>query len=175
MALFLASCGGDETPPPHKSAVPFPTVLYASPRRIDIGGIRFYQSYREVISRVRPLTCSENYLGDRICYWRPDSYQKKHGFKGIDGIVFTFTRDTLHAMKVTYNEMLDIDYGFFNGKLKDMIGAPVTNASSDSSSIMWQSDSLVISMVPNRKQHWTKTVYVYTPVVEFRERILRKQ
>jgi len=172
--LLLVSCGDDEPPPRKPTAAPA-AIPYASPHRIDINGIRFYQSRSEVVRRAGRLSCSENYLGDRVCYWRPDAYQKKHGFGGIDGIVFTFTRDTLHAMKITYDELLDVDYTFFDAKMRRMIGAPVTSAASDSSALMWQSDSLVINLSPNRKQHWTKTVYTYTPVAEFRERMLRKQ
>ena len=138
------------------------SIASLSPHRVQIGGISFYQSYDEVKKRVRNLSCSTNYLGDTICYWKTTNGDSNRGFENIDQIIFTFVRDTLHEMKIDFLPMFDVEFSNFQAGIKQVFGSPTNIGSSDSSQIEWHSDSLNIILVPNKRLHWTKFgLYVY--------------
>ena len=172
--VLLNSCGkkesnGISSSPQRENISP------VSPRHVLIGGIAFYQSYDEVTKRIRKLTCSTNYLGDKICYWKSSRADRNHGFENIDQIIFTFVRDTLHEMKVDYLTMFDVEFANVITTFKQTFGQPTVSGSSDSTQMEWHSDSLSILLVPNKRLHWTKSGYTFTPVIDYQERILRKQ
>ena len=172
--VVLNSCGKKESAEISSSSRR-ENISTISPHQVQIGGIAFYQSYDEVTKRVRKLTCSTNYLGDKICYWKSSKGDRSHGFENIDQIIFTFVRDTLHEMKIDCLTMFDVEFANFITTFEQTFGQPTVAVSSDSTQMEWHSDSLSIILVPNKRLHWTKSVYTFTPVIDYQERVLRKQ
>ncbi|HMD14643.1 MAG TPA: hypothetical protein VKI62_08465 [Bacteroidota bacterium] len=172
--VALNSCGKKESRETTSSSLLEETPM-VSPHKVHIGELAFYQSYDEVTKRVRKLTCSTNYLGDKVCYWRASKGDRSRRFENTDQIIFTFVRDTLHEMKMEYLTMFDVEFTNFLSIFKQTFGSPTVAGSSDSLQMEWHSDSLSIILVPNKRLHWTKSVYTFTPVIDYQERILRKQ
>ena len=167
--MFVLSC--NKHGPKGERAID-ETPRSVSPFTIDIAGIKLYQTRKELEGRVSSLRCVEKDVDLALCDWRTTDKDRKGVYRGIGQIGFTFYRDTLQTIRVRYEQMLDAEYANFSAAVRTKYAFAVGDRIIDTTGDEWQYDSLEITLVPNRRQHWTGSVFTYTPELEFQERSL---
>ena len=146
-----------------------------SPRTVDLAGIKFYQTREEVKNRLPFLRCETKDNNIDVCRWKTNNDDRRGEFKGIDQIKLTFYRDTLQTIEVRYSEMFDVEYADFDRSVREKYGYTIVGKLIDSTGNEWQYDSLKVSLFPNKKQHWTGSAFVFTPVLDFQERAIYRR
>ena len=71
--------------------------------------------------------------------------------------------------------MMDLEYKGFESGIRAKYSRSSGNATVDSTTTVWQYDSLIVTLIPNRKPHWTGSLQTFTPVLEFQERTLYRR
>jgi hypothetical protein len=166
-------CG--EPPRGQTAAVrPASPSLTLTPSQLHIGDLAFYQLRSEVIARHPRASCRRNDMGEQVCAWAPTLTERKHGYEGITLVTVKFVDDHLHEIGVAYGEMFDVEFTPFAEKVMSRWGKGIRASVADSSVAQWANDSLSITLLPKRKMHWTRTAYTYTPLITYRERMLRR-
>ncbi|GEM_PF-4637510 len=158
LLMLGAGCSADDTP----------SRRTLSWRDVDIGGIRFHAARTELQSKLRSIRCERKAYDTEICTWSPKA--REGAFKGIDRILLTIWRDSVHGIELRYGEMFDVDYRTFDKEMRRKYAGRQAAPGLDTVACEWRSDSLIVRLSPNRRQHWTGTFYVFTPTVEFQER-----
>ena len=121
------------------------------------------------------LRCSSSDPVVKRCRWTTTKHDREGVFKGIEEIQFTLYRDSVQTITILYNQMLDIEYKKFNQAVHQKYANLVGDLPVDTLNAEWLYDSLLVKFTPNRRKHWTATMYTYTPVLEFQERMLYKR
>lgn len=143
-----------------------------SPQIVDIVGIKFFQTSKDLKTRFPYLRCEKKSDELQRCSLQTTAEEREGDFHGIDQLQLTFYQDTLHNIKIQYSQMFELEYNDFEAGVRGKYAYRYENNSIDSSGNLWQYDSLSVTVVPNRKQHWTASVFLYTPVIEFQERTI---
>ncbi len=146
-----------------------------SPSSVNFAGITFYLTHEQLSSKLNMLRCSSSDPIVKKCVWRTNQNDREGVFRGIDEIQFTLYRDTVQTITLYYSQMLDIEYKNFNQAVQEKYSNHVGDFSLDTVNTEWTYDSLIVRFMPNRKKHWTNSMYTYTPVLEFQERMLYKR
>ena len=172
MFLVIVACNKDA---PKVSDLINAARRNVSPHTVDLAGIRFYQTREEVKNRLPFLRCETKDNNIDVCSWKSNDDDRRREFKGINQIKLTFYRDTLQTIEVRYNEMFDAEYADFDRNVRDKYGYTIAGKLIDSMGNEWQYDSLKVTLFPNKKQHWTGSAFVFTPVLDFQERTIYLQ
>ena len=146
-----------------------------SPSSINLAGLTFYLTHGELESKLNMLRCSSSDPIVKKCRWSTTKRDRDGVFKGIDEIQFTLYRDSVQTITVYYTQMLDADYKNFDEAVHQKYASLTGDFTLDTVSAEWSYDSLLVKFMPNKKRHWTATMYTYTPVLEFQERMLYKR
>ena len=146
-----------------------------SPRSVDIGGIRFYQSRVDIEQVVPFRKCDDKGLETMECSWKRTPQDSKNFLEGIDQLKLTFFRDTLKTLRAEYGQMFDVEYVNFEKAIRSKYAYAIAGHVIDTSGNDWLYDSLKITLIPNKKQHWTGSFFAFTPVLEFEERTVVKR
>lgn len=146
-----------------------------SPSSIDLAGITFYLTHEQLSNKLNMLRCSSSDPIVKKCRWNTTREDREGIFKGIDEIQFTLYRDTIQTIAVYYSQMLDVEYSNFDKAVQEKYAIFIGDLPLDTMNAEWAYDSLIVRFIPNRRKHWTGSMYTYTPVLEFQERVLYKR
>lgn len=146
-----------------------------SPGSINLAGLTFYLTHNELSGKLNMLRCSSSDPVVKRCRWSTTRRDREGMFKGIDEIQFTLYRDSVQTITVYYAQMLDVEYKKFDQAIHEKYAKLIGDLPLDSVNVEWTYDSLLVKFMPNRKKHWTATMYTYRPVLEFQERLLYKR
>ncbi len=158
MLGWLSGCERGEPPKGGRLAL--------EPASVNVGGVRLRDTRSDVEQRLGQLHCRHDDLRSE-CTWSPTKAYRERGFERINQLSFTFVRETLRRLTVHYSDMIDAEFDAFESDMKKNFGPP---SFGPDSSRLWQSDSLSILLTPNRRSHWTRTVTVCAPVIDYRDR-----
>ena len=173
MSLLLYEGCGKEAP--KVSEVINAARRSVSPHTVDLAGIRFYQTREEVSNRIPLLRCQAKDNDIDICVWKTNEEDRGRGFKGIDQIKLTFYQNSLQTIEVQYVQMFDAEYEEFDRSVREKYGYAIAGVLIDSAGNNWEYDSLRVILVPHKKLHWTGSMYVFTPTLDFQERALYRR
>jgi hypothetical protein len=156
-SLFFASCRGCSTD--HRRI---------SPHEINLNGINLYLSKSQTQAVIHSLVCAplDNYTD--TCSWILPEHEKVGTLSSVDQIKFIFQQDKLIMLSIYYSQMLDFEYRGLEMNIRDHYGYPLK----DTLATDWQYDSLRITLISNRREHWTGKFRISKPVLEFRENII---
>jgi len=146
-----------------------------SPRDIDLAGIKLYLTSAEVKRQLPALRCGKKDGDMVVCNWKTTEADRQRIFRGIDQIRLTFYRDTAQTIRVQYSQMFDVEYTNFEQAVREKYAYALGDRITDTIGTEWRYDSLGITLIPNRKQHWTGSVFTYSPELEFQELYLYKR
>ncbi|MBI1803196.1 MAG: hypothetical protein HY033_02375 [Ignavibacteriae bacterium] len=146
-----------------------------SPQSINLAGVALYETISSLQALLPNLRCEQRDVDIKLCVWRPTEEERKQTFRGIDQLKLTFYKDTLQSIDIQYLQMVDMEYENFEQGIRTKYARYTGNPGIDSNTTVWQYDSLIVTLVPNRKPHWTGTLSTYTPILEFQERTLYKR
>ena len=146
-----------------------------SPRSVDIAGVTLYRTIDALQTFLPNLRCEQKDVDIKLCVWRPTDEERTQAFHGVDQLKLTFYKDTLQSVSVQYSQMMDMEYRNFEQSIRAKYARSTGIPSVDSTTTVWQYDSLIVTLVPNQKPHWTGSLLTYTPVLEFQERTLYRR
>ena len=146
-----------------------------SPQSVNLAGITLYETIDSLQARLPNLQCEQKDADIKLCVWRPTEDERAQSFHGIDRLRLTFYKDTLQSISAQYLQMMDLEYRNFEQGIRGKYSRPTGVPSVDSNTTVWKYDSLIVTLVPNRKAHWTGSFQTYTPVLEFQERTLYRR
>ena len=146
-----------------------------SPGSINLAGLTFYLTHNQLSGMLNMLRCSSSDPIVKRCRWSPSRKDREGLFKGIDEIQFTLYRDSVQTITIYYTQMLDIEYKKFDEAIHQKYAVSKGNLPLDTANVEWSYDSLIVRFTPNKKRHWTTTMFTYTPVLEFQERMLYRR
>lgn len=169
-SVLITSC--KHSPPEERASPSDEGWRTVSPREINLSGMALYATV-EGIKRLLPsLHCLSQADDIDVCSWKPTPAEQESTFHGISQVKLTFFRDTLHTIQVYYSQILDVEFRNFEKAVRAKYGYMSGGKPVDTTGYEWRYDSLLITFTPNKKQHWTGTMYTYSPVLEFQERFL---
>ena len=170
LLVCISSC--KKTPPEEHGSPPDAEWRTVSPHEVNLSGIRLYSTVGEINKLLPSLNCRNQADNIDVCNWKPTQAEQESTYLGISQVKFTFFRDTLHTIRVYYTQILDVEFTNFEKAVRAKYGYASGGKSVDTTGYEWRYDSLLITFTPNRKQHWTGTMFTYSPVLEFQERFL---
>jgi hypothetical protein len=172
VCLLLAGCWSDA---PRISEIIDATRRNVAPSVVDIGGIRLRQSELEVKNVFPNMQCESKGNGVDVCTWKSAEEKGRKGFKGVERLKLTFYGSELQTIEVQYFEMFDVEYANFEQGVKNKYGYAIAGWLIDSSGNEWEYDSLKVILSSHKRPHWTGTMFVFTPALEFQDRTLYRK
>jgi hypothetical protein len=166
--LFAAGCGRHSG----NDADPERTV---SPHSVNLAGVALFKTFDSLQTLLPNLQCEQKDPDIRLCAWHPTDEEHKQAFRGIDQMKLTFYKDTLQSISAQYLPMMDLEYRNFEQSIRAKYARYTGVPSIDSTTTVWQYDSLIVTLVSNAKPHWTGSLLTYSPVLEFQERTLYRR
>jgi hypothetical protein len=160
VAVVLAACSGKKE---------FDKSFAVSPDDVDLAGIRFSLGKEALENQYPSVRCRSGEEGVITCTLTPAGDQRESQFPGVDEIKLTFFRDTLHTIRVSYGQMFDVEYKNFVSDVRKKYAYRTEDGDLDTVGMIWKYDILKVELTPNPKKHWTGSLMVYTPVLEFQQ------
>ena len=89
--------------------------------------------------------------------------------EGLEEVQFRFEQNVVKGFTLKYGQLFDVMYRSVDSRVKEQFSPSEASHALDTILCTWKYDSLNVTFEPNRKQHWTGSFYVFTPVLKVSE------
>ncbi len=165
-AVLFAACSGKKE---------FDKSFKVSPDAVNLAGIQFSVGKEALENQFPAIRCRSGEEGVMTCTLTPTNDQRESQFPGVDEMKLTFFRDALHTIRVSYGQMFDVEYKNFLSDVRKKYAYRTEDGDLDTVGMIWKYDALKVELTPNPKKHWTGSLMVYTPVLEFQQTVVYKR
>ncbi len=136
------------------------------PADVLLLGMRPGQSRTDLLAFMPSLVCQGNLPDSDACSYYPGQADRRGRFRGVDRVRCGFRSGALKRIRLEYGEMLDLEFAALDADIRSRYGDRPMGSIPDSLFTQWRYDSLVVSLTPNRRPHWTRQLTTYKPVLE---------
>jgi hypothetical protein len=133
---------------------------------VIILGMRLGQTRTDLLAIMPSMVCAGSLADSEFCSYFPGEADRKGRFRGVDRVRLGFRSGALKRIRLEYGEMLDVEFAALDGDIRSQYGDKPMGSTPDSLYMEWRYDSVIVSLAPNRRPHWTREVTTYKPVLE---------